>query len=233
VIERLTFDSNLFGRPIGILKIPRGAAGQVAELMFEAQRDGYQYLICKPAVDDAELIHALGSERFYLSDQGLTWATELSIRNETLPEVNANIVAATRDDVPSLQRMIRSMFVDSRFYHDPFFTWEEADRLHEEWIKNSVDGVAADHVLYVPERGFVTLKVRDGIGEIVLIGVAADGRRRGLGRALLAASLRWFTAAGLSRVTVRTQVRNLRANNFYRAHGFALQGADVSFSRML
>jgi hypothetical protein len=43
----------------------------------------------------------------------------------------------------------------------------------------------------------------------------------------------WFGAQGAARVTVRTQLRNLGASNFYRAQGFVLAGTDLTFSRIL
>jgi dTDP-4-amino-4,6-dideoxy-D-galactose acyltransferase len=234
VIRPLDWDTAFFGRRIGVASFAPGEEAAVARTVAEARTDGYVYLVCKPAIEHTSIIRALAEERFYLSDQGLTWAIDTArYQPAHEPAGGGTIVAAVEDDVPVLQEMVRGLFRDSRFYNDPFFSDVEADRLHEEWLKNSVAGVAADGVLWLPGAGFVTLKKRGTTGEIALIGVREDARGRGLGRALLTAAMNWFAAAGLPRVTVRTQVRNYGANNFYRAHGFSLDTADVAFSRIL
>ena len=233
-LRALEWDSALFGRKMGVLEVDAGAHADVERGLDAARREGYAYLICRPAVDDAAVIAALGAARFYLSDAGVTWTTETAARRAgwTLP-TDAGIVQAQERDVPALQDLIRMMFPDSRFYTDRFFSTDEAELLHREWIKNSVTGQAADLVLWKPNEGFVTLKRRGSTGEIVLIGVKERLRRQGLGAQLLAAAMAHFVSNGVTRVDVRTQLRNLRASNFYQAHGFSLGRADVTFSRIV
>lgn len=234
MIRSLDWDTAFFGRRIGVLAVAPGEEARLPQAVAEARNDGYAYLVCKPPIEHISVIRALAEERFYLSDQGLTWAIDTGrYARQSDRAAAARIANATPADVPALQEMVRGMFRDSRFYNDPFFSDVEADRLHEEWLKNSVAGVAADGVLWTPGDGFVTLKKRRDTGEIVLIGVRAGARGRGLGRVLLDAAFDWFAAARVSRVTVRTQARNYGANNFYRARGFSLDAADVAFSRIL
>lgn len=230
MIQRLEWDSALFNRAIGVLEC---AAASVEAEVAAAVRDGYAYLICKPAMDDAPLMRALGQARFYVSDQGVTWATPTRAFQPVTASASTPVVEAGTADIPALQRMIRGMFLDSRFYNDPFYSFEEADLLHAEWISNSVKRTAADGVLWIPSGGFVTMKRRPSGGEVVLIGVDTAQRRRGVGRALLTAAMRWFGQAGVELVTVRTQLRNIRASRFYQAHGFTFHAADITFSRML
>ena len=61
--------------------------------------------------------------------------------------------------------------------------------------------------------------------EVILVFVAPEMRRRGLGRALIARSRAWLREAGYRRCLVRTRnhPRN-RAVDFYRAVGFELRG---------
>jgi len=65
---------------------------------------------------------------------------------------------ALRNDIPKLKKMSTSLFADSCFYHDPFFSKKEADTLFQAWIENSVLGDAADIFYYVPDKGFITCK---------------------------------------------------------------------------
>jgi GNAT superfamily N-acetyltransferase len=80
----------------------------------------------------------------------------------------------------------------------------------------------------------VTCKVtRDGRGEVPLIGVWEGRRGRGAGRALMTAAVTWFAGRGLSIVHVKTQVKNLRAMNFYHRLGFDLHSMDMTMGCML
>ena len=126
------------------------------------------------------------------------------------------------------------LFRRSRFYHDPFFSTDEADRLQAAWLANSVSGQAADAVWIIPDAGFVTCKLtRDGCGEVALIGVWEESRGRGAGRALMTAAVTWFAGRGVSTVRVKTQVKNLRAMNFYHRLGFDLYAMDMTMGCIL
>jgi len=231
-IRPLDWDSALFGRKIGVLEIERGAAADVETGVAAARAGAFDYILCRPAIDDSPVVHALGQSRFYMSDLGVTWTLGAASWKSTGVR-DADIVRATETDIPALQDLISFMFPDSRFYNDPFFSTDDAELLHREWIRNSVTGAAADAVFWLPRSGFVTVKQRGDAGEIVLIGVAAAERRRGTGSRLLSAAMAYLIERGAAVVSVRTQLRNLRASNFYRARGFCLGAADVTFSRIV
>ena len=46
-------------------------------------------------------------------------------------------------------------------------------------------------------------------------------------------ALTWFASKDVAAVRVKTQVKNLRAMNFYHRLGFDLQGADMTMGRIL
>jgi len=57
--------------------------------------------------------------------------------------------------------------------------------------------------------------------EITELAVAPEARRRGAGRALVAAALAWAAAGGAPRIEVRVAARNPAGQAFWRALGFA------------
>ena len=234
MIEPLNWDSEFFGRKIGALT-RAWQPESVKDDLAAARAQGYDYLLSRPPVDDAAAIRALEASGFYLTDLGVTWVGDVDRYLRTAdgqPAMPAR--PATEADVPWLSRTASNLFPLSRFYHDPFYSKADADRLHEAWLANSVRGQAADAVWLIEESGFVTCKIaKDGTGEIVLIGVTGGSRRRGAGRALMTAALLWFKSKRVRTIRVKTQVRNLQAMNFYHRLGFDLHSTDMTMGCML
>jgi len=234
MVDVLTWDSNFFGRKIGVLSGPQSSPEAIARELAAARLDGFAYLVSRPAVEDATAIRCLERAGFYLTDVGVTWSSDAEGYLKRSPAAAAVVRHATADDVPKLSAEAMTLFRRSRFYSDPFFSTDEADRLHAAWLANSVSGQAADAVFINPEAGFVTCKLtKDGGGEVALIGVWEGSRGRGAGRDLMTAAVAWFIGRGVTTVKVKTQVKNLRAMNFYHRLGFDLYAMDMTMGCML
>ena len=238
MIEELTWDTSLFKKKIGILVPNTGSTAEIESELELAHEAEYKYITCKLNTQDTYIIRNLEFAGFYLTDIGVTWAVETEeffrkFNDEKLISANA-AVTACNEDIPTLKTLITSFFLDSRFYNDPFFSKEEADKLHTVWIENSVKGVAADKVLYIPDVGFITCKISpDKKGSIALIGVKNSYRGKGFGKALIFSSMKWFVSQNLTIVNVKTQLRNIAAMNFYRKQGFFIQGYEMTFGKVL
>ena len=237
-IKELKWDSAFFQRKIGALKVPSDDRSGLKETFKKAKKDGFAYLTCRLAVQDTGLIKSLESAGFYLTDIGVTLATDIrryfSNEKQSRPTIKHLIQAATLEDIPALQKYITSLFRESRFYNDPFFSRADADRLYRAWIENSVRGEAADFVFHIPGAGFVSCrKAGKHSGQIVLVGVKKRFRGKGYGTALMAEAMEWFRKERISTVTVRTQLKNTKALNFYLHSGFMVKEYDIIFGRIL
>jgi GNAT superfamily N-acetyltransferase len=249
MIRELTWDSQLLGRKIGTLTIDAGDLSSLGKTLKQADKQGFQYLLCRLTSQDTRVIRALEREGFYLTDVGVTFEIETAecllnkkrgliklpltlLVKEESPKINHLITVATEKDIPGLKKLIPSLFPESRFYHDPFYSKEEADNLYRAWIENSVKGEEADVVFYIPRTGFITCQktARDS-GKIVLFGVGKKSRGKGYGTALVIRAMEWFAGQGIDRVTVRTQLKNLQGMNFYLRCGFFVRGYDMIFAR--
>ncbi len=237
MVNELVWDSRLFDKKIGELKVNPDFIPQIGNLIKKAKRKGFKYLVCKLNSQDTTLIKTLESNGFYISDIGVIWEAEikrLTLKKTKRYNEDKLIKIATETDIPGLKKMITSLFLESRFYTDPFFSKEEANKLYRKWIVNSVNGKIADIVYTIPEIGFVTCKKSTADkGEIKLIGVKEGYRNRGMGSVLLKRALRWFEKEGINFVSVRTQLKNLPAMNFYLKSGFSIKGYDLIFSKIL
>lgn len=232
MVELLAWDTEFFGRKMGVLHGAAASLDMLSSELDRARRDGYVYLVCRPPVDDAEAIRTLERAGFYLTDVGVTWAAGVTAALEHAAPATG-VRSATASDLPLLRAQAVKLFRRSRFYADPFFTVADADRLHVAWLENSVSGKAANAVL-ISASGFVTCKLtNNGDGEVPLIGVWEEDRRRGAGRELMTAAVEWFRTQRVATVRVKTQVKNLRAMNFYHRLGFDLDSMDMTMCCML
>jgi len=179
----------------------------------------------------------LEAKGFYLTDITITWTIALldEHNNEaacckTTPSARPAIV----QDVPMSRDMAKSLFLDSRFYNDPFYTKEEADNLYQTWIENSIRGITAHAVFLIPDGGFITCrKLELNTGEIGLIGVRREMQRQELGKRLTLTAMGWFRSEGCSEVKVKTQLRNIAAMNFYSRLGFTIKEYSLIFGNIL
>ena len=141
---------------------------------------------------------------------------------------------ADHNDIPMAREIAKSLFLYSRFYDDPFFTVEEADNLYQKWIENSIRGNTANIVFLIPHVGFIACRrLKDAMGEIVLIGVRTAKQRQNIGRALIFVAMDWFKSEGISIVSVKTQLKNIPALNFYSRLGFWIKEYSMVFGNIL
>jgi dTDP-4-amino-4,6-dideoxy-D-galactose acyltransferase len=238
MIKELAWDSTFFQRKIGALFFTSQKHSQIKSGIERAKREGFRYILCKLKSQDTRHIQILESLGFYLTDIGITFIVEPE--NFLYRYVGKNINTAksvqiaTDNDILTLKKIITSMFPESRFYHDPFFSRKEADRMYQAWIENSVKGEAADIVFHIPSSGFITCrKTGRYSGEIVLIGINKRLRGKGLGAALIREAMEWFRRERITNVTVRTQLKNLSALNFYLHLGFSIKEYDIVFGNIL
>jgi len=231
-ITERTWDTLHFGRKMGGLVISGDfSREELARLLDEARREGYKHLTARLPGSRIEWGQALSAAGFYLTDVGVTLARETGEAPEPLLPVRV----ANEDDIPALRELSRGLYLTSRFYHDPFFSREEADGVFSAWVENSVRGEAADLVIVVDgedgPRGYVTLGLKD-TGVIILIG-ASRKAPRGTGNALMAAAHRAYAERGLRKAEVRTQAYNYAAIGLYLRWGYRIASTDMTWCKIL
>lgn len=237
MIKELLWDSTLFKKKIGELIIVSQKPSYLKEVLNKAQDSRFDYITCKMRSQNTSLSRLLESSGFYLTDIGVTLATKTDMffqRNLKDLIVTKTVRPADTHDIATLQRMIKSLFIESRFYSDPFFSKAMAERLYKVWVENSVKGQAADITYWIPQTGFITCrKSEKNSGSIVLIGIKKGLRGKGFGTTLIKEAMEWFRSQKISLVTVRTQLKNIDAINFYIKIGFFVKEYDMIFGKIL
>ena len=180
---------------------------------------------------DRETIRVAEDHGFRLMDLRVLLDRPLG---DDVPAAAPEIRAWKPDDLPMLHKIARGSYHDSRFYFDEQIPDALCDGLYETWIEKSCHGYA-EQVLVAEQEGaaagYISCHIRDGVGDIGLVGVDERAQGRGLGRALVMASLDWFKSQGLERVTVVTQGRNIPAQRLYQRCGFMTRAVDLWYHR--
>lgn len=115
---------------------------------------------------------------------------------------------ATEGDLPDLVALHRAAF--------PGDPWD-ADTLRPLVL-------APGAIALIAPGGFILLRLAADECEIITLAVAPDGRRRGLGRRLLAAGLVRAAAAGACVAFLEVATDNAAALSLYRSAGFEQVG---------
>jgi ribosomal protein S18 acetylase RimI-like enzyme len=243
-LRRLDWDTNHFGQKMGVLALvptdTRGHEGALARelrtALDEARDDGYAHVILRVPAESLAVARAAERSAMRLVDVAVDLATSLGPR-QALPAVGPGVRIATAGDLDALRAIAESAFEFSRFASDPFFSSEQVAGFYRQWITNLCDGLAK--IVLVAEAvdeivGFSSCAVQpDGTGRIPLIATSEAHRRQGVGRSLIECSLRWFGAAGIRNVRVKTQAANYSALALYHRAGFHDAAAELTFSATL
>ena len=143
------------------------------------------------------------------------------------------------EDVDELVGFANSVFSRSHLYADAALPSALSDNLHEQWVRNACGGRAWFALVAEDSQGLCgliaglwddtqesVLKFRHG--HLDLLAVKDDRRGRGIGLALIAASLERYAARGAELVTISTQSTNVPAIRLYLRAGFQLAAPQVT-----
>jgi dTDP-4-amino-4,6-dideoxy-D-galactose acyltransferase len=170
--------------------------------------------------------------RFTLERGLKDWDPET--RSHEAPEVMVRF--AHPEDIPTLQEIARSSYVDSRFYFDKCFPEEKWQAYYATWVKKSCTGGA--ELALVAEKdgevvGYITGLVSKDKPEAQyeLTGVKESARRFGVGHELFRSGLDWFAQNGVEYLFVVTQGRNVSTQRMIQRHGFITRSCQLYYHK--
>jgi ribosomal protein S18 acetylase RimI-like enzyme len=243
-VRPLAWDTAFFGSRMGVLDLPPTPEGpdqtsqanllefDVRVALAQARTQGYEHLIVRVPAENLPAVWAVEQAGFRLVDIGLD--STFAFATRPLPAWPTIGVRPGRlEDLPTLRGLAADAFRLSRFSADPFFSDEQVRDFHREWVKNLYEGLAQAVLVCELDgalAGFVTCARSGDEGRIPLIATRAGFRRRGVGRGLVSAALRWFAEAGARVAHVKTQSVNYPALALYHRAGFAISTSELTFS---
>ena len=222
-VERLTFDSNLFGRPIGKLMITPETENILASDK-ELEDFFLLYLFSKYPLD-------IRNPKISYRDEKVLFAkkvTEYKFDEPNLtPSIRLNNEHCIDDRLVELAYMSGEY---SRFRRDQKISVDVFQALYTTWLQKSFNCVNTEVITCQDSGlicGFITVEIRPEAASIGLIAVDSKNRGRGYGRMLVNQAFKLAQMNNCERVLVYTQAVNDSAMKFYRKLGFLL--SDVTY----
>jgi GNAT superfamily N-acetyltransferase len=243
----LDWDSRMFGFTAARLDrftatgplTGEGLQTVLSAFLEKCRERGVQHLIARVGAEELDAIHALERNEFEMLDGVQTFSMRLELRPPDPLAGDFTIRLSERGDEEQVAAIARTAYVYDRFHADSMLSAEQADRVHEEWMRNSCRGLAADAVFVAVSGdrvlGYVTCKIdRDTpAGVIVLVATLKEFRGRGIARQTTQRALQWFWDQNVRIVEVGTQLRNVEAGRVYENAGFRLTNVSLTFRRDL
>jgi dTDP-4-amino-4,6-dideoxy-D-galactose acyltransferase len=214
MIEKLTWDSDFFGYPVGKLVLESSDVFPGADALSNYQ---LVYVFSKNGINDLQNPMAEVDRKTTLTK---------SVNPDAEYPFHTSIEEYEGGGDDSLRKLAIESGIYSRFNKDKHFKNNEFERLYTAWIENSIAKRDAGHLLVFREegiiQGFVTLTIDTDRSHIGLIAVDRNYRGKGIGLALLYAACCQTKVRELPVISVVTQLENVPAIELYFKAGFEI-----------
>ena len=189
--------------------------------------------------DDPKTVWLAEEANFHLVE--VRYTLERSLKDwdpETRPRAAEDVIVrdARPEDIPILQEIARSSYIDSRFYFDPHFSQEKWGAYYATWVKKSCEG-GADLALSAVKDGvvvgYITGLIDRGRNEGIyeLTGVNEAARRSGVGQELFRGGLDWYVRHKVGSIWVATQGRNVGTQRMIQRHAFLSKSCQLYYHK--
>jgi hypothetical protein len=239
--KRLQWDSDFFQFGVAFLT-SRYLTENIARLVnlgISDQRDIrlIEYL-CN--CHDAKSVTVAERENFHFVDIRLTFENDLSRSQEDssnrIPS-GYSINKAVEADIPELEKMADSLYLDSRYYFDSNFEQPKVNEFYLGWLRKAVRGQFDDYCYVLRGTTGIPLAfctIREDLNATVnigLVGANSGNGFKGMGSVLLEGVLSDLRKEGWSKVVVVTQGRNYRAQRLYQRNGFLTRKTELWYHK--
>jgi len=226
--EFLKWDTDFFGFRIGRVNSQKLDLNVIESIYAWSESNSIECLYFQADAGDPQTIRLAEDNGFRIVEIRLIM--ERSLRDWN-PKTRAKASEAIQirqvqtGDLPAVQQIAKSSYVDSRYYFDACFPIEKWQAYYATWVKKSCEG-GADLVLIAEQEseviGFITGLVNKEKmeGHYELTGVKESARRSGIGQELFRSGLDWYVRAGVKNVWLATQGRNVATQRMVQRNGF-------------
>jgi dTDP-4-amino-4,6-dideoxy-D-galactose acyltransferase len=229
------WETAFFGVATARITVPRINAADLNRVLAECQVCGVRVVHYLADANDDESIRAAEQAGFHLVDVRMTLEWNASMESG-VTQTDLVLRDYRVGDLPRLEEIARTIYRQTRYYYDRHYPRERCNDLYAVWIAKSCQG-DADRVIVAEQDniivGFITCQLSPdkSEGTIGLVGVSAEARGLGVGRAIVGEAQRWFATVGVRRVRVVTQIRNIAALALYQRCGFVVNNVGFWYHK--
>lgn len=238
----LEWDSNFLGVRIARV-LEEHLDEQVVKNIYDwSARNAIDCLYFLANADDTRTIHLAGKLDFLLVEIRLNFERSLKDWDpQTRAKLSPGIMVreARAEDIPELQKIASTAYVDSRFHTDEHFPENIWQAYYATWIKKSVEGSAEMNLVAEADGeilGYITGTFdseREKGGRYELVGVRHEQRKSGTGQELFLSGLDWYAQHGVEYVWLSTQGRNIATQRMVQRHGFITRSCQLYYHKWL
>ncbi len=222
--KHLPWDSDFFGFDIGVFNDidDNISSEELIEISDEAGKSNIKCLYLQLPFDTSRRLNLPANFKVY----DIKTTLDLSLAAEF---TTANIFHSRPEqrDLKDLMLIAEILAAKSRYSKDPGFGMEKAEKLYKEWVSKSFLGDFAEGSWYTTDNtgvtGLITVRNKNDVPYIDLIGVAPNSRGSGLSAALLNKAAAVSKENGFSHLRVITQGDNIEALRFYEKNSFRIR----------
>jgi dTDP-4-amino-4,6-dideoxy-D-galactose acyltransferase len=229
IIEPLTWDSELFGYPVGKVNLSDNIYAEKQELITLLRNSKYSLIYIFTAHNQPE------TEKEIISLGGKKVDEKILLSKK--PEEHSSFHSQIIDylgNTPNEQLRELALVSGhlSRFKTDTEFINNEYNLLYNKWIENSVNDKKHTKVLVAKNKtditGMITITQKTDEATIGLLAVDKMYQKMNLGSELIKKADNEACLMKCSRISVATQVKNTAAVNVYVKCGFSIDSiSDV------
>lgn len=223
-VERLGWDSQFFGYPVGRIVFDKDGQYDLNELFrfLISEKIRLTYLFVN--VNEIELNEDIVRKGGILVDQKTLFSKTAEGHNTNSDYIDE--FEGTEID-ESLIQLVLQAGLYSRFRLDPNFTKNEYERLYIEWLKKSLNKSIALKTFIVKKDtrivGLTTLGKRFGYADIGLVAVDNNFRGQGIASDLINYADNTALVLGFKEIKVVTQLQNKGACRLYEKCNFQIE----------
>lgn len=223
-VERLEWDSQFFGYPIGRIVFDKAGQYDLNELFRQLISEKIRLTYLFVNVNEKKLNKDIVRKGCTLVDQKTLYSKTAEGHNTNSDYIDE--FEGTEID-ESLIQLVLQAGLYSRFRLDPNFTKNEYERLYIEWLKKSLNKSIALKTFIVKKNseivGLTTLGEKLGFADIGLVAVDKNFRGQGIAVELIDFADNVAFDLGYKEIKVVTQLQNKGACRLYEKCNFQIE----------
>jgi len=236
----LPWDTEIFGFPVasyraGSDEALNEAARKDLAAHFYSWMTRYRVSVCGCVIPVGSLFW-----KSFLPELGfrfVDFGIEARLRNlpsAPLPKIRAALRSPEPEDRLAIETLAVRSFAHGRYFADPLFPRELAERRYRRWIANALDGVGGlDRVYVLGERGsvdgFFHVAVQGQVADLRLAAVAPELQSTGMGFDLYVSVLHELNKMGVRRIVTSISAANTAVMNLYSLLGFRFAHPEMIY----